>query len=278
MLDCLIDALLDVAKIAPYLLATFLILELIEHKIKYKKLFSKKHPLMPVAGGLLGALPQCGFSAMAANLFSGHIVTIGTVIAIFLATSDEMLPIMIGEDVDATEIFKIIGFKVAIGIIVGLVVDLIYRKKSIAEKTPDIGHICEDEHCHCEKNGIFLSSLIHTLKTLLLIFAANLLIGLIIFWIGEEKVAGILLNKGLFSYLIAALVGLIPSCAGSVIITELYLAGLISFGSLMAGLLTGCGVGWLLLFKNNKNQRENGMILAIIFVIGLIAGAIFDLF
>ncbi|MBR6964789.1 arsenic efflux protein [Candidatus Saccharibacteria bacterium] len=278
MLDCLIDALLDVAKIAPYLLATFLILELIEHKLKYKKLFAKKHRLMPVAGGLLGALPQCGFSAMAANLFSGHIVTIGTVIAIFLATSDEMLPIMIGESVEATEIFKIIGFKVAIGIAVGLIVDLIYRKKSSTNETPDIGHICEDEHCHCEKNGIFLSSLIHTLKTLLLIFAANLLIGLIIFWIGEEKVAGILLNKGLLSYLIAALVGLIPSCAGSVIITELYLAGLISFGSLMAGLLTGCGVGWLLLFKNNKNQRENGMILAIIFVVSLVAGAIFDLF
>ena len=166
MLDCLIDALLDVAKIAPYLLATFLILELIEHKLRYKKLFAKKHRLMPVAGGLLGALPQCGFSAMAANLFSGHIVTIGTVIAIFLATSDEMLPIMIGESVAATEIFKIIGFKVAIGIAVGLIVDLIYRKKSSANETPDIGHICEDEHCHCEKNGIFLSSLIHTLKTL----------------------------------------------------------------------------------------------------------------
>lgn len=278
MLDCLIDALLDAVKIAPYLLVTFLILELIEHKLKYKKLFAKKHPLMPVAGGLVGALPQCGFSAMAANLFSGHIITVGTVIAIFLATSDEMLPIMLGENVNAAEIFKILGLKVAIGIVVGFVVDLIFHRKDAAKNTPDIGHICEDEHCHCEKNGIFLSSLIHTLKTLLFIFAANLLIGLIIFWIGEEEVAGILLNKGLFSHLIAALVGLIPSCASSVIITELYLTGLISFGSLMAGLLTGCGVGWLLLFKNNKNQRENGTILAIIFVISLVAGAIIDLF
>ena len=276
MLDCLLDALIDSLKILPYLLVTFLLLELIEHKLKYKKLFSKKRRFMPVVGGLLGALPQCGFSAMAANLFSSHVITIGTVMAIFLATSDEMLPIMWGKQVEPGLIFKIIGFKVLIGIAVGLIVDFAFRKRAV--KSDEIEHLCKDEHCHCEKNGIFVSSLIHTLKTFLFVLAANVLIGTLIYWVGEEQVANVLMGKNVFIYLLAALVGLIPNCAGSVIITELYLTGLISFGSMMAGLLTGSGIGWLLLVKNNKNRYENGFILAIIYMVGVLAGVLFDLF
>ena len=278
MWDCLLDALLDSLKLLPYLLVTFLILELIEHKIKYKKIFSKKRRLMPVVGGALGALPQCGISAMAANLFSNHLITVGTLIAIFLSTSDEMLPIMLGEQVEISLILKTVGLKVLIGIIVGLIVDFAWRRKNKDKAEPDIAHFCEGEHCHCEKNGIIISALLHTLKTFLFVLVANMLIGIIIFLVGEENIANILLGKDFWVVLLAALIGLIPNCAGSIIVTELYLSGLLSFGSMMAGLLTGSGIGWLLLVKNNKNHKENAMILAIIYIVGVIFGSILNLF
>lgn len=278
MWGCLLDALLDSLKLLPYLLVTFLILELIEHKIKYKKIFSKKRCLMPVVGGALGALPQCGISAMAANLFSSHLITVGTLIAIFLSTSDEMLPIMLGEQVEISLILKTVGLKVLIGIIVGLIADFAWRHKNKDKAEPDIAHFCEGEHCHCEKNGIIISALLHTLKTFLFVLIANMLIGITIFLVGEENIANILLGKDFWVVLLAALIGLIPNCAGSIIVTELYLSGLLSFGSMMAGLLTGSGIGWLLLVKNNKNHKENAMILAIIYVVGVICGAILNLF
>ena len=278
MWDCLLDALLDSLKPLPYLLVTFLILELIEHKIKYKKIFRKKRRLMPVVGGALGALPQCGISAMAANLFSSHLITVGTLIAIFLSTSDEMLPIMLGEQVEISLILKTVGLKVLIGIIVGLIADFAWRRKNKDKAEPDIAHFCEGEHCHCEKNGIIISALLHTLKTFLFVLAANMLIGIIIFLVGEENIANILLGKDFWVVLLAALIGFIPNCAGSIIVTELYLSGLLSFGSMMAGLLTGSGIGWLLLVKNNKNHKENAMILAIIYIVGVIFGSILNLF
>lgn len=278
MWDCLLDALFDSLKLLPYLLVTFLILELIEHKIKYKKVFNKKRRLMPVAGGLLGTLPQCGISAMAANLFSSHIITVGTLIAIFLSTSDEMLPLMLGEQVEVSLILKAVGLKVLIGVIIGLIVDFIWQRKNKGKTEPDIAHFCEGEHCNCEKNGIIISSLLHTLKTFLFVLVANMLINILIFMIGEETIANVLLGKNFWVVLLSALIGLIPNCAGSIIVTELYLSGLLSFGSMMAGLLTGSGIGWLLLVKNNKNYKENAIILAIIYVIGVIFGGILNLF
>lgn len=278
MWDCLLDALFDSLKLLPYLLVTFLILELIEHKIKYKKVFSKKRRLMPVVGGLLGALPQCGISAMAANLFSSHIITVGTLIAIFLSTSDEMLPLMLGEQVEVSLILKAVGLKVLIGVIIGLIVDFVWQRKKKDKAEPDIAHFCEGEHCNCEKNGIIISSLLHTLKTFLFVLVANMLINILIFMIGEETIANVLLDKNFWVVLLSALIGLIPNCAGSIIVTELYLSGLLSFGSMMAGLLTGSGIGWLLLVKNNKNYKENAIILAIIYAVGVILGGILNLF
>ncbi len=278
MQECLLDALLDTLKLLPYLFVTFLLLEFIEHKINSKKLLSKGQKVGPLIGGLLGALPQCGFSAMAANLFAGRVITIGTVVAVFLSTSDEMLPIMLGEQTDFSLILKIVGLKVLIGVAVGFMVDLLLGKFFKKNQKHDIGHLCEDEHCHCDKHNLLVSALIHTLKTGAFLLVANVLIGLIIFWIGEENLANFLLGSKPLSYLLASLVGLIPNCAGSIIITELYLAGLISLGSMMAGLLTGCGLGLLLLFKNHKNWRENITILTIIYIVGVVAGLIIDLF
>ena len=277
MIDVLVDGLIDTLKLLPYLLITFLVLELLEHKLnkKNQKLLIKNQKYGPLVGGVLGALPQCGFSTMASNLFSARVITMGTLIAVFLSTSDEMLPIMISEKTDIKILLGIILFKVIIGIIIGFIIDLIYRKK---EYSKEIHDLCEHEHCHCKEKNIFLSSIVHTLKTALFVLIANLLIGIIIYKVGEDNVSNLLLNKNILTYFISSLIGLIPNCAGSVIITELYLSNLITIGTLLAGLLTGSGLGILLLFKTNKNLKENILILSTIYFIGIIIGIIVDLF
>ena len=275
--ECLLDGLIDTLKILPYLLITFLLLEFIEHKFtkKNKEILSKNKKYGPFLGGLLGALPQCGFSSMAANLFSARVITMGTLIAVFLSTSDEMLPIMISEKVDILVLIKILGFKVIAGIIIGFIVDLFYRRK--LEEHDDIKEICEHDHCSCNHDGIIISSIKHTLKIGLFILIANLLINVIIFKVGEENLSNLLLNGNVVTYFLSSLVGLIPNCAGSVIITELYLSNMISVGTMLAGLLTGSGIGILLLFRSNKNLKENLLILSIIYFVGVILGIIVDL-
>ena len=276
MLDCLMDGLIDTLKLLPYLLVTFVILELLEHKLKgnNEKLLKKNKKFGPAVGGLLGALPQCGFSTMASNLFSGRVITMGTLIAVFLSTSDEMLPIMLSEKVDIMLMLKIIGFKVLVGIVIGYIVDLLYRKKE--EKHMHIHELCEEEHCSCEKDGIIISSIKHTLKIGFFVLVANLLINIVIYYIGEDTLKNILLNKNIFTYFISSGIGLIPNCAGSVVLTELYLSNLITLGNLLAGLLTGSGIGILLLFKTNKNIKENLLVMSIIYLVGVVIGIIVD--
>lgn len=279
MEDCLMDALLDTIKLLPYLLITFILLEFLEHKIsnKNKKVLTKNKKYGPVLGGLLGAAPQCGFSTMAANLFSSRVITMGTVIAVFLSTSDEMLPIMLSEKVDLLLILKIIGFKVLIGIIVGVIVDIIFKNVESKNSKDSISHMCEDEHCHCDKEGIFISGIKHTIKIAIFILIANALINLVIYKVGEDSLKQILENGNILTYFLASLIGLIPNCSSSVIMTELYLSNLLSIGNLMAGLLTGSGLGILLLFRTNKNLKENIKILSIIYFVGVVIGFIIDL-
>lgn len=279
MIDIILEALLDALKIVPFLFITFFILEFLEHKLnkKTEKLLLKYKKFGPIIGGLLGALPQCGFSAMAASLFSNRVITIGTVVAIFLSTSDEMLPIMLGHKTNIGVILGILGFKVLIGIIIGLIVDILFRKKGYVKEHIHINDMCEDDNCHCEEEGIFKSSLIHTLKITGFILLANLVINFIVFFVGEEQLAKILMNNNIFTYFIASLVGLIPNCVSSVVITELYLSNLISLGTMFAGLLTGSGLGILLLFKVNKNLKENISVLSIIYFVGVIVGILVDL-
>lgn len=278
MIDSLMDALIDTLKILPYLFITFLVLELIEHKLSKKnmEILTKNKKYGPLIGGVLGALPQCGFSTMAASLFSSRVITIGTVIAIFLATSDEMLPIMISEKANILILLKIVGFKILIGILVGIICDLIFSKKE-GKIDNHIHDMCLHDHCHCENENIILSSIKHTLKIGLFILGANALINIIIYLIGEDRLGNLLLNKNIITYFMASLIGLIPNCASSVIITELYLSNLITIGTLLSGLLTGSGLGILLLFKNNKNTKENITILGIIYFVGVIVGILTDL-
>ena len=275
MLDCILDGVIDTLKLLPYLFVTFLILEFIEKKFseKHEKLLAKNKKYGPILGGLLGALPQCGFSSMSANLYSARVISMGTLIAVFLSTSDEMLPIMLGEKADLLLILKIVGFKVLVGIIIGIIVDIIFRK----DLKNEVHDLCEHDHCDCEKHGILLSSLMHTIKTGLFVLIANLIINLIIFKVGEDNLSDLLLHNNIFTYFLSSLIGLIPNCAGSVIITELYLANLITVGTLIAGLLTGSGLGILLLFKSNKSMKENITILSIIYFVGVVIGVIVDI-
>ncbi|MBE6160859.1 MAG: hypothetical protein E7158_01380 [Firmicutes bacterium] len=276
MKEFIIDGIVDTLKLLPYLLVTFIILEFIEHKFsnKSKKILTENKKYGPILGGLLGGLPQCGFGVVASNLFSSKVITMGTVIAVFLSTSDEMLPIMLSERTNIGVILEIIGFKIIIGIIIGFIVDLIIRDKGKIE----VEEVCHKEHCHCDHENLFISSIKHTLKIALFILIANLLINTIIFKIGEENLSNLLLNKNILTYFIASLIGLIPNCASSVIITELYLSELITIGTLLSGLLTGCGLGLLVLFRTNKNIKENITILSVIYVVGVIVGIIVDIF
>lgn len=279
MKEVLLDALVDSLKLLPYLFVTFMLLEFIEHKLskKNEKILIENKKYGPIIGGFLGALPQCGFSSMAANLFSSRVITMGTLIAVFLSTSDEMLPIMISEKVDILVLIRIVGFKVLIGVLFGILIDLVFKLNK-KDNHNNISDMCEEEHCSCEKDGIFVSSIKHTLKIGLFILIANTLINTIIFYVGEESLSKILLHKNIFTYFIASLIGLIPNCASSVIMTELYLSKLITIGNLLSGLLTGSGLGILLLFKTNKNIKENILILSIIYFIGVVIGMLVDIF
>ncbi len=276
MLECLQDALLDAIKLLPYLLITFLLLEYIEHKLDHKneKLLRKNQKLGPFIGSVLGALPQCGFSAMASNLFSSKVITMGTLIAVFLSTSDEMLPIMLGEEMPVLSILKIVGFKVIVGIIIGFIIDMVWTPSKQKEH---IHELCEHDHCDCHKEGIFLSSIKHTLKILLFILIANIILNSIIYFIGEDTLKDVLLQKNIIHYFISSLIGLIPNCASSIIMTELYTSNLISVGTLLSGLLTGSGIGILLLLRTNHNHKENLTIISIVYSVGVILGLLVDI-
>lgn len=279
MWDAILDSLIDTVKLIPFLLITYIIMEFIEHKTshKTKDAIKKSGHFGPLIGGILGVVPQCGFSAAASSLYSARIITFGTLIAVFLSTSDEMLPILISEAVDVKVILSILGIKLVIAVIVGFIIDLFFRKKfETSEDEPEIKDLCEHEHCHCE-HGIFKSALKHTINITLYIFIISLVLNIIIYFIGEDNLAHILNSTPVIGPIIASLVGLIPNCASSVIITQLYLSNVLNFATMIAGLLVNTGVGLLILFRTNKDLKENIKITVLLFAIGVIFGIIFDL-
>lgn len=285
MIDVILDTLIDSVKLLPFLFITYLIMEFIEHKTgdKAKNIIKKSGKFGPLLGGVLGIFPQCGFSAAAANLYAGKVITLGTLIAIFLSTSDEMLPVLISEAAPISTILQILAIKLVIGIVIGFLVDLIgqaltkrnqEKKEEVVEE--EIGHICEHEHCHCEE-GILKSSIKHTINIFIFIVIISFIINTIIYFIGEENLSNLILNMPIVGPVIAGLVGLIPNCAGSVILTQLYLEQVISFGSMIGGLLVGSGIGILVLFRVNKDLKDNLKILGLLYLIGVICGVIIDL-
>lgn len=275
MKDVILDTIVDSLKLLPFLLIAFLIIEYFEHKFskKSQKAILSSGKLGPLFGSLFGIIPQCGFSVIATNLYVTRIVTLGTLISIYLSTSDEMLPILISQKVDIKIILSILLIKFIVGLICGFIIDIVFKKKNNKVNYS----ICDSEHCDCENENLFLSSVKHTIKTLSFIFIVSFILNIIMHYYGNDIIASSFMKNNLLSPFISSIVGLIPNCAASVVLTELYVTNVISYGSLISGLLTGSGVALLVLFRTNKNIKENIFILSLIYLIGSISGFIIEL-
>jgi len=277
MTEIIIDTLLDSIKIIPFLFIAFLIIETIEHNLSKttQKIVSKAGKLGPFLGSLLGLVPQCGFSVIATNLYVTRIISLGTLIAIYLSTSDEMLPILLSKQVPIFFIIKILFVKFIIGLIAGYSIDFLFRKKTQKEKNRYA--LCDEEHCGCNhEHSLIKSSLIHTTKTILFLIIISFILNIIFTYLGEHYLSKIFLKDTIFAPFISSLIGLIPNCGASIMITELYLKGALSLGATVAGLLSSSGVAILILFKSNKNTNENLKILAMIYFIGVITGILLE--
>ena len=276
--EIFLHGLLETLKIIPFLFLTYLLMEFIEHRAgeKAERFMQRAGVFAPAVGGLLGAVPQCGFSTAVANLYAGRIVSIGTVVAVFLSTSDEMLPILISGSIPLGTVVLIVLYKTAVGIFVGLLVDLLMKLMHRKEEKINIDAICDEDNCHCER-GIWYSAFHHTATISLFVLLITFAINALVFFIGEENLGAIMYNKPFISHLIAAIFGLIPNCAASVALTRLCTEGLITKGTMMSGLFSGAGVGLLVLFRVNKKPKENLLIVGIVVVTGIVFGMIADL-
>lgn len=268
---------LDSLKLVPFLFLTYLVMEYLEHKAgeKTQKIIGRAGKWGPLFGGILGAAPQCGFSTAASNLYAGRIISMGTLIAVYLSTSDEMLPIMISAKAEPALIARILLMKVGIGIVAGFLVDLLFVRRKNKEHH-HIHEMCEQENCHCEE-GILRSAVNHTLRITFFVLLITFALNLLLHFVGEDALASVLRNQAIVGPLLSGLVGLIPNCASSVVITQLYLEGAMSFGTMMAGLLVGAGVGVLVLCRVNHDRKENLKIIGLLYAIGTCVGILLQL-
>ena len=277
MLEIIEDTIIDSVRLIPFLFLTYLLMEYIEHKTKEKtkETIRKSGKFGPFFGALLGIVPQCGFSVSATNLYAARVISLGTLIAVYLSTSDEMLPIFLSEGVAIDVIIKILAIKLVIGMIAGFLIDLVIRLKNKGKEDEEkIIDLCEKEHCHCE-HGIWKSALKHTVNIFIFIFIITFVINLAIYFIGEDTIAGFMLDRPILGPIISGIIGLIP--ASSVIITQMYLENIISVGTMIAGLLVGAGVGLAVLFRTNKGIKENIKITVLLYAIGVISGIVLEL-
>ena len=275
ILDALLDAVLDTLKTLPFLFAAFLAIESLEHYSNHymNRLLGKVGKAGPVVGALFGCVPQCGFSVAAANLYSGGIITLGTLLAVFLSTSDEAVLILMSHPGSGRVIAGLLAGKVLIGILAGYLIDFVFRKKKEEKHIEDM---CRN--CGCSNaSGVVHPSFLHTVRLAGYLLLFTFVLNLILEAVGAEHLAYILGKDTLFQPFLTALLGLIPNCASSVLITELYLAGSLSFGSAMSGLCAGAGVGLAVLFKSNHPMRENGKILLLLYGIAVSVGLLLSL-
>lgn len=277
MLEIIFDTLIDTARLVPFLFLSFLVIELLEHKLSNKtnNILLKSGKLGPLLGSLFGLIPQCGFSVVATNLYITRIISLGTLIAIYLSTSDEMLPILLSEKAPFKEIALILVIKFVVAVIAGYIINIFLKKNKEEHEHYDI---CHEEHCGCEhEHHLIQSSMIHTVKTLVYLLLITFIINVIFNYVGSPYLSKIFLKDSLFGPFITGLIGLIPSCGSSIMLTELYLKGAINLSSVISGLLTGSGIALLILFKSNKNLKENITILSIIYLTGVLTGIIIQL-
>ncbi len=276
--EVFLHGLLDTLKLLPILFLTYLLMEFIEHKAsdKVSGFMKRAGTLGPLAGGALGALPQCGFSAAAANLYAARVVSIGTLVAVFLSTSDEMLPILISGGMSGGKIALILGYKTLCGVLAGFLIDFVLRIMNKGREEINIDAICDEDNCHCER-GIFYSAFHHTLTISLFVLLVTLGLNALMFFADLSAIAEAVRGIPFISHLISAIVGLIPNCAVSVALTGLYTGGIIGAGTMMAGLFSSAGVGLLVLFRVNKALKENLWVIAVLVSAGSIFGFLFDL-
>ena len=281
VMEILWHTVVDTAKLLPFLYLTYLFMEFLEHKSgnAAENWLRRSGRVGPLIGGAFGVVPQCGFSAAAAGLYSGRIITTGTLLAVCLSTSDEMLPILISRGAPIGFMLKILATKLIIGVAAGFALDavlrVIYRKnKQMPE--PQIEELCERENCRCGEH-FAMSALRHTVKITVFILAFSFVLNLVIHGVGEDKLAALVLNRPVLGNLLAGAVGLIPNCASSIVLTELYLGGVLSVGAMLSGLLVNAGVALVLLFRNNRPVLDSVRFLLVLLCIGVAAGILVDL-
>lgn len=324
VLDVLVDGVLDTAKLLPFLFVTYLAMEALEHGMgpRSRRLVERAGVAGPIVGGAVGALPQCGFSAMAATLFSGRVVSMGTLLAVLLSTSDEMIPVFVAHGVAPERWGMVLALKVAVGIVCGLTLDVALRLLHLAgDGHTHIHELCEREHCHCDDDcdcsfgdepaekhvceccghhfdaseaaapggehgcdhdhdhehghgpaGIVRSAVVHTVQVTVFIFVITLAMGLLIELVGTDAIAGLAESHPLRAVFVAALVGMVPNCAASVAISELFLTGTLGAPAMLAGLLASGGVGLLVLFRTNADMRQNVAVAVLLYVVSVVCG------
>lgn len=275
LLEVIKDTVFDSLRLLPFLFLTYLLMEFLEHRAGEagRARIGAANASGPVWGALFGIIPQCGFSAAASGLYCGHIITFGTLMAVFLSTSDEMLPILISSAVGITRIVRILAVKVIIAMISGLLIDLLIRdQQKNADHHEHHSHTGEPD---CEEH-LLISALRHTAEVFFYIFVISFLLNLLIALIGEQTLAGIFTGLPVVGEFAAALVGLIPNCASSVILTELYLSGILSAGAMMSGLLVNAGVGLLVLFRLDHDKKDIFRIISILYGLGVFWGLVIE--
>ena len=271
----------DTLKVVPFLFLTYLLMEFLEHKANGapERWLQGSGKIGPLVGGALGVLPQCGFSAAATGFYTGRMITTGTLIAVYLSTSDEMLPILISSGAPVPTVLKLLGSKLVIGIAAGFAIDGVMRilcRGKKQEQEPQIEELCERENCDCGDRFV-LSALKHTAYITVFLLLFTFALNLVIEAVGEENIQSVVLGRPVLGSVLAALVGLIPNCASSVALTSLFVDGVISSGALLSGLMVNAGVGLAILFRNNRPVKDSFRIVGILFGISVVCGILIDL-
>lgn len=266
VMDVLLDTLLDILKLLPFLFLTYLLLEWMESETehRFEHMLESHRSLAPLSGTLLGLVPSCGFSSAASSLYATGVISGGTLAAVYLSTSDEMIPIMISQHADFAKVWPVLAVKVIFGLTAGYALDFFSRRRKI-----DVGSFCEREHDD-HSHGILHSAVMHTLQIAAWLFAITLLFNGLVEIIGEETLRGFVAMYPNKSVLVCTLIGMIPSCASSIILSTMYLEGIISFAAVCAGLLANAGAGIMVLFRVNPKLKDN---LAIIFYVWIVSAA-----
>jgi hypothetical protein len=276
--DVVLHSLSETAIIIPLLFLAYVLIEYIEKhsSSKIQTAISNSGAYSPILGAGLGAIPQCGMSAVIANLFSNGVITMGAVIAVFLATSDEMIPVLLTSGIPALTVFRIIVYKVTVAAFVGITIDTFYRCITKHKPCATINDCC-DGSCHCEEHGIIHGALHHTASVGVFILLCTFLLNVVLFFVGKDSLSYIISSVPILGHVIASLLGLIPNCAVSVVLSTLYAENVISLGIMLSGLFTGAGAGILVLCKTHKCKKEVLITLTLTFVAGLIFGLIADI-